>query len=85
MVKLSVGDVVMGHLEAGKEIGLESGGGLGSMLFVVCVRGSAGPCVCESAMRQISFVVAGPWWEALVPFEGEVRCPKDILIEDISI
>ena len=35
--------VVVRHLQAGKESGLESGGGSGSVLFVVCVGGSAGP------------------------------------------
>ena len=43
MVKLSVIVVVVRHLQAGKESGLESGGGSGSVLFVVCVGGSAGP------------------------------------------
>ena len=59
MVKLSVVDVVVGHFQAGKETGLELGGSLGSMLFVVCVRGSACPGICDSALRQVSFVVAG--------------------------
>ena len=32
-----------GHIQTGKEGGLESGGGSGSVLSVVCVGGSAGP------------------------------------------
>ena len=55
MVKLLVIVVVVGHLQAGKERGLESGGGSGSVMFVVCVSGSAGPGVCNSALRQVFF------------------------------
>ena len=69
VVKLSVIVVVVGHLQAGKESGLESGGGSGSVLFVVCVDGSAGPGVCDSALRQVFFysgrtLVGGTraWW-----------------------
>ena len=40
-----------GHLQAGKEGGLESGGGSGSVLFVVCVGGSAGPRFCRSCIE----------------------------------
>ena len=47
--------VVVRHLQAGKESGLESGGGSGSVLSVVCVGGSAGPGVCDSALRQVFF------------------------------
>ena len=47
--------VVVGHLQAGKERGLESEGGLGSVLFVGCVRGSADPEVCGSALMQFFF------------------------------
>ena len=47
--------VVVGHLQAGKERRLESGGGSESVLFVVCVGGSAGPGVCGSALRQVFF------------------------------
>ena len=69
MVKLSVIVVVVGRLQAGKERGLESGGGSGSVLFVVCVGRSAGPGVCDSALRQVFFcssriLVGGTraWW-----------------------
>ena len=55
MVKLSVIVVVVRHLQADKESGLESGGGSGSVLSVVCVGGSAGPGVCGSALRQVFF------------------------------
>ena len=55
VVKLSVIVVVVGHLQAGKAKGLESGGGSGRVLFVVCVGGSAGPRVCDSALRQVFF------------------------------
>ena len=48
-------NVVVGHLQAGKERGLELGGCLGSVLFVGCVGGSAGPGVCDSALRQVFF------------------------------
>ena len=34
---------MVGHLQVGKEKGLESGGGLESVLFMVCMGGSAGP------------------------------------------
>ena len=40
-----------GHLPAGKEGGLESGGGSGRVLFVVCVGGSAGPRFCRSCVE----------------------------------
>ena len=43
MVKLSVVLLWSGHIQTGKEGGLESGGGSGSVLSVVCVGGSAGP------------------------------------------
>ena len=36
-------NVVVRHLQAGKERGLESGGGSESVLFVECVGGSAVP------------------------------------------
>ena len=55
MVKLSVIVVVVSHLQVGKESGLESGGGSGSVLFVICVGGSAGPRVCGSILRQVFF------------------------------
>ena len=62
-------DIVVGHLQAGKVRGLESGGGSGSMFFVVCVGGSAGPGVCNSALRKVYFcsgrtLVGGiySWW-----------------------
>ena len=42
--------VVVGHPQAGKDRGLESGGGSGSILIVVCVGRSAGPRVCGPAM-----------------------------------
>ena len=47
--------VVVTHLQAGKKSGLESGGGSGSVLFVVCVGGSAGPGVCDSALTKVFF------------------------------
>ena len=34
---------------------LQSGGGLGSVLFVVCGGGSAGPGVCDLALRKVFF------------------------------
>ena len=43
VVKLSVIVVVVRHLRAGKKSVLESGGGSGSVLIIVCVGGSAGP------------------------------------------
>ena len=55
MVKLSLIVGVVGHLQAGKERGLESGDRSGSLLFVVCVGGSAGPGVCDSARKQVFF------------------------------
>ena len=55
MVKLSVIVVVVRHLQAGKESGLELRGASGSALFVVCVGGSAGLGVCGSALRQVFF------------------------------
>ena len=62
-------NVVVGHLQAGKERGLESRGVSRSVLFVVCVGGSAAPGVCDSALRQVFFcsgrtVVGGTraWW-----------------------
>ena len=61
--------VVVRHLQAGKESGLESGSGSGSVLFVVCMGGSTGPGVCGSALRQV-FCCSGrtlvggtrAWW-----------------------
>ena len=47
--------VVVRHLQAGKESGMASGGGSGSVLFVVSVGGSAGPEVCGTALRQVFF------------------------------
>ena len=46
---------MVGHLQAGKEKVLESGGGLGSVILVVCVGGSAGPGVCDSALTKVFF------------------------------
>ena len=60
---------MVAHLQASKETGLESGGGLESALFVVCVGGSADPGVCDSALRQVFFCSSrtlvggtGAWW-----------------------
>ena len=53
VVKLALIVVVVRHLQAGKESGLESGGGSRSVLFMVCIGGSAGPGVCGSALRQV--------------------------------
>ena len=44
--------VVVRHLQAGKESGLESGGGSGSLLYGFCVGGSAGPSGCVPVLRQ---------------------------------
>ena len=51
MVKLSVVFLWSEHIHTGKEGGLESGGGSGSVLSVVCVGGSAGPRSFFSALR----------------------------------
>ena len=69
VVKFSVVTVVSGHLQAGKERGLELGGGSGSVLFVVCVGRYASHGVCDSVLRQVFFcsgrtMVGGTraWW-----------------------
>ena len=55
VVNLSVIVVVVRHLQAGTERGLQSGSSSRSVLFVVCVGGSASPRVCDSALTQVFF------------------------------
>ena len=69
-MKLVVVNVVVSHLQAAKEGGLESRGSLTSVLFVVCVGGTACPGVCDSALRNLLFcsgrtLVGGThtWWK----------------------
>ena len=54
-MKLVVVNVVVSHLQAAKEGGLESRGGLRNVMFVVCVGGTAGPGVCDSALSNLLF------------------------------
>ena len=68
-MKLVVVNVVVSHLQAAKEGGLESRRGLTNVLFVVCVGGTACPRVCDSALRNLLFcsgrtLVGGThaWW-----------------------
>ena len=56
VVKLSVVLLWSGHIRTSKEGGLESGGGSGSVLSVVCVGGSAGPGSLIRIEAGFSFV-----------------------------
>ena len=47
--------VVVSHLPAGEESGLESEVARGACCFVVCVGGSTGPRVGGSALRQVFY------------------------------
>ena len=85
VVKLSVVEVLVKHLQAGKEGGMGARGYSGSVLFVVCVGRTVGLRVCVCVLRQISFVVPGLWWEALVPVGIELGYPKTIPRGDVGV
>ena len=70
MVKLSVVLLWSGHIQTGKEGGLESGGGSGSVLSVVCVGGSAGP-------RSLVRVEAG-FLLSREDSDGEHLCSEEV-------